>query len=277
MVKLNKAALAVLALGVAGVANAAMYAPPPAMAAEEPAAQHGFYVGIGLGGIGFETQLSGQASATLNGLADTAVSLNDDKGNYGLNSYLLGGYAWTFPNKVFLAGEIFGNLTNVPVSMSVETGALTNPDLVDAEAFSDAGVSMTLDGVYGIRALPGYQVTPSSVVYGIIGYARAHAGANAFENSAAAIDDVVIASSTESVSNSYNFNGLQLGLGSMINVTEHVALRGDLIWTGYGSQTVLSGSAGDPANPADVGAVQGDLSVDPTTIEADVGVVYMFD
>lgn len=276
MVKLNKAALAVLALGVAGVANAAMYAPPPSMTVEEPTAKHGFYVGIGLGGIGFESQMSGQASGTINGIADTGVSLgNADGGNYGLNSYLLGGYAWTFPNKVFIAGEIFGNLTNVPVSTNASFASVSDPGL-DTVVAGNGGADLTLDGVYGIRALPGYQVTPSSVVYGIIGYARAHAGSDVYGNATADVGPFPEVTGSASSSESYNFNGLQLGLGSMINVTHNIALRGDLIWTGYGKQTLVSGSAGSN-DPDDIGAIQGDLQADPTTIEADVGVVYMFD
>ncbi len=288
MVNLKKAALAVLALGAVVSSNtalAAMYEPPPSMAAQSEAPKHGPYVGIGLGGIGFENQLDGQMSGTFNdGTRSAAGSVNLDNadgGNYGLNSYLLVGYGWTFPNKVFLGGEIFGNLTNVPVSVNANVNGQGATDgIVTADAAGNASgtINQTLQNVYGIRLLPGYQVTPSSVVYGIIGYARAHTNTSAGGAGGGdlAIGDLVdeTGSVGGSVSSSYNYNGLQLGLGSMISVTDHIALRADLIWTGYESQTLTSGSYTDPNG---LGAVQGSLSSQPTTLEADVGVIYMFD
>ena len=262
MIKFNKAALAVLALGASSVASAAMYEAPPGMMQESAPSNHGVYLGIGAGGIGFESQVTHSGSTTI---VDQGFSDSVDGGNYGLNGYLLAGYAWTFPNKVFLAGEIFGTLTNAPVTINTTQ---TWPGVGGATNSDNANVGIKLDGTYGVRLLPGYQVTPSSVVYGIIGYSRADTSTSSTLSINA---DGEVAN--QSTSDSFWFNGLQLGLGSMISVTDHIALRGDLIWTGYQSQTIAGGST----TTASGNVIQDTVTAQPTTIEADVGLIYMFD
>jgi opacity protein-like surface antigen len=267
MIKFNKVALAVLALSTTSIASAAMYEAPPGMMTEAAPSNHGPYVGIGVGGIGFENKITQDGTSGIIGVTDKTISNTADGGNYGLNSYLLAGYAYTFPNKVFLGGEIFGTLTNVPVSVNNNySGSHAEP----ASSFtSSTDTSMTLEGTYGVRVLPGYQVTPSSVVYGIVGYSRARASTstvNTYTTTPAG------ETSTANTSDSFWFNGLELGLGSMISVTDHIALRGDLIWTGYQSQTLASLS-----NVTSTSTASSSVTAKPTTLEANVGLVYMFD
>lgn len=269
MKNLKKAALAVLALGATSVACAAMYEPPPSMMVDTSAPKHGPYVGIGLGGIGFSTDVTSQGSVTLNGLEARNVSSSADGGEAALNSFLLAGYGWTFPNKVFLGAEIFGNLTNAPVTLNTTSSAVDA--ITGATTTGNANVNMTLEGDYGVRVLPGYQVTPSSVVYGIIGYSRAYTETSTTNNLTTALEGSNVGYDLSS-SNHYWFNGLQLGLGSMISVTDNIALRGDLIWTGYQEKTLDSNSTTNS-----VGSAQGSVTAQPTTIEADVGIVYTFD
>ncbi len=269
MINLKKAALAVIALGATSIASAAMYAPPPGMVVDTPAPKHGPYVGIGLGGMGFSTDITSQGSVTLNGLEARNVSSSADGGEVGLNSFLLAGYGWTFPNKVFLGAEIFGTLTNAPVTLNTTSSGVDA--LTGATTSGNANVNMTLDGTYGVRVLPGYQVTPSSVVYGIVGYSRAHTDTSTTNNLTTALDGGSTGYDLSS-SNHYWFNGLQLGLGSMISVTDNIALRGDLIWTGYQEKTLNSNTTSNA-----IGSAQGSVTAQPTTIEANVGLVYTFD
>jgi opacity protein-like surface antigen len=269
MINLKKAALAVIALGISSVVCAGMYEPPPSMMVDTPTSKHGPYVGIGLGGIGFQNEVTSQGSVTLNGLEARNVSSSADGGTVALNSFLLAGYAWTFPNKVFLGGEIFGNLTNAPVTLNSTSSGIDA--ITGANTSGNANVDMTLQGAYGVRALPGYQVTPSSVVYGIVGYSRAYTETSTTNNLATDLDGTSVGYNLGS-SNHYWFNGLQLGLGSMISVTDNIALRGDLIWTGYQEKTLDSNSSTNA-----VGSAQGSVSAQPTTLEANVGLVYTFD
>lgn len=258
MMKCKKTALAVLALSFAGLASAGMYGPPP-MEPTETDGTHGFYLGIGAGGIGLTDKITETGSAVFHSTTSLSGTTSADGGSIGLNSYLLAGYAWKLPNKVFLGTEIFGNLTNAGSSVDV-----TSTDLV---LDSNNSVDVTLQYVYGIRALPGFQITPDAVVYGIIGYARAHATSDLSASLAAGADTY-----SQSVSDSYNFNGYQLGLGSMISASTHVAIRGDLIYTGYESQTLRSGSVSSSTFSG-----EGSISAQPSTLEADVGLVFTFD
>ena len=268
MINFKKTAWAVVALGTASVACAGMYEPPPGMMDEPAYAKHGPYFGIGLGALGFETQVTTQGTVTIDDVASRSVSGSGDGGNEGLNSYVLAGYGWTFPNKVFLGGEVFGNLTNAPVTIN---NSSSNSDSdTGVTTSSNANVNMTFDGDYGARLLPGYQVTSSSVVYGIVGYSRGYTSTtttNTLTSSAGDSSGYELSSSDH-----YWFNGLQLGLGSMINVTNNIAFRGDLIWTGYEQQTLASASSSDA-----IGSAQSSITAQPITIEADVGLLYTFD
>lgn len=271
MVNLKKAALAVLALGVAGVANAAMYAPPP-VETQEPVAKHGFYAGIGLGGVGFHNKTEAQGSAALDGIAEVSANGSSNGGNVGLNSWLLGGYSWVFPNKVFLGAEVFGTLANTSASAGGNVGGASDV-IFGTSATGSADLHLIMDGSYGVRALPGYQLAPNAVVYGIAGWASLITDAELSSSGAVASSDFGISESSSASSKQHeNFYGYQLGLGSMINVTDNIAIRGDLIWSAYGKKTIASGGT-----TTDIGSAQGSITADPTTIEANVGLVYMFD
>ena len=110
MIALKKTVLAILTLGVATLSNAAMYQPPVAHETQAPTEKQGFYVGLGLGVI----QVSDDYDLTV---SSTLVTSNPK--DTGLNSTFFTGYAWTFPNKIFLAGELFGNLLNTGSSLNV--------------------------------------------------------------------------------------------------------------------------------------------------------------
>ena len=270
MMRLNKIMLSACVIGIANIANAAMYVPPPSTTPSETnTGNKGIYVGIGVGGISLDAETNGAGNITTDGvLTDTSNSVN--AGNQGVNGSIFGGYAWTFSNKLFLAGEIFGTLTNVPVDAVGNSNTDTDPSLNQATDTTD--VSMRLKGTYGVRLLPGYQVTQSTVVYGLVGYSRADIDSSATHTLSVTPAGGDTTSFESSNSDSNWFNGLQLGVGSMVKVAEHVALRGDIIWTGYQSQTIQSGGVSN----AD-GSSAGSISATPTTLEGNVSLVYMFD
>lgn len=279
MTNLKKTALAILALGVSGLASAGMYVPPPADTAPEPMMKNGFYAGIGLGAIGYKSTVAEQGSAA--GVIDDAIFVTGDGaasasqtgGNIGLNSELFVGYAWHLPKNMFLGTEIFGNLMNTPVNANVDAGAGTT--VLGATATATANTDLTLQSAYGIRALPGYQVTNNAVVYGIAGWVGSRVKGSTYGSTTFGADgssDTLSGSSEET----YNYYGYQLGLGSMINVTEHILVRGDMIYSGYGKHNIASGSTTATTDGATATA-QGSVSADPSSLEADVSLVYMFD
>lgn len=282
MIQLKNAVLAVLALGIAGVANAAMYVPPPAT--QQPTEYpHGFYLGAGLGGIAFTTDQAVQGSDVAGSVdASDTYGASQANGNIGLNGVLFGGYNWTFSNKLFLGGEIFGNFFNTgssengygtaDASVTFTEPGSTTPTTLTAGADVTQSSHLIYNNAYGIRALPGYRVSQDAVIYAIIGYTRVHATNTGSTNATADIDGTIVPIYSDNFDQTYDFNGYQVGLGSMINITEHVAVRGDLIYAGYSQQTLHSASFSD-------GTASDDLSItaNPTSLEADVSLVYMFD
>jgi opacity protein-like surface antigen len=108
--------------------------------------------------------------------------------------------------------------------------------------------------VYGARVLPGYQATDSTSFYGIVGVARGH-----FVTTGSVDADVA----SDSSSNHFNLNGYQLGLGTKTDVYKNIAVRTDLIYTGYQTKTFESNTGSTS-------------KIEPSTIEANVAAVYKF-
>lgn len=156
-----------------------------------------------------------------------------------LNGTVLLGYAWDHPNDYFIGLETYSN-----VSDAQATGTLAN----------GAQLHLKLQNAYGIRVLPGYYFTPDTVGYGIIGLARGN-----FKLS----DDY-------GDSDSEYLNGYQVGVGSMTKLTPNVGLRGDVIYTSY-NKMKESESASDGEFTASES-----LSAKPTTLEANVDLIYSF-
>lgn len=114
--------------------------------------------------------------------------------------------------------------------------------------------------------MPGYQYSSTTVLYGIVGFARAHAVSSTYAS--------ITGGDPESAgaSNSANFNGYQLGFGSMLNLSEHLSLRADMIFTMYGTQTL----ANQTITSSDGTNIQVETTAKPSTLEGDISLVYMF-
>ena len=113
---------------------------------------------------------------------------------------------------------------------------------------------MKINNVYGVRVLPGVHLAPETVGYGILGYARGDMKLSTSEEG-------------ETPSKNYKLNGYQVGLGSMTDLSKNVALRGDLIYTGYKSKTIVDSA--DSTGSANV-------KLKPSTMEFNIVAVYKF-
>lgn len=254
MTNLKKTIMAIVTLGVSGVASSGTMGPVVA----EPVGKQGFYAGIGVGGIGWRMNHTGLGTfSTATGLRGVETDSSND-GDVAVNGTLMGGYAWTFANRFFLGLEGYGNYTNISASDG-RSDAISSVNSVSL----NGSTSWDMNWVYGGRVLPGYQVTSETAAYGIIGYARSRmnlvTGAGGV-----AIDSFRV--SFPSSSTPYYFNGYELGVGSMTNLTAHIALRADLIYTGYTSRTVNVTSATSFSSN----------KMQPRSMEGNVGLVYMF-
>ena len=164
-----------------------------AVALSTTAFADGFYAGAGLGGSSLHVKLTDSG--------------NNHSGNYGSTDVvggLLGGYSFNMANQVNLGVEAFFNGTSDKISQTNANGS------------SDVKLRYN----YGVRVLPGYQLTPDTDMHLIAGYVR---GNFKFDSS----------DTDSSASPHYNRNGYQAGFGLGTNVDKNVFLRADMIYSGY--------------------------------------------
>lgn len=205
------------------------------LVASGAALANGFYAGAGVGTLNLDAKT---VDTTAAGTVTTS-----DTGNLGVNGVVMGGYEFAFANRMVLGLEAFGNYTSAKISNST-----------DVRSGLDTNSSLRLQSVYGVRVLPGYQVCESTSFHGILGVARGH-----FISSGSAD----VNASTESGSSHFSVNGYELGLGTTTDVYKNIAVRTDLIYTGYQSKT-FEDNDGDT------------YKIEPSTVEFNVAAVYKF-
>ncbi len=236
--------------------------------ASSAALADGAYVGAGIGASALFAKNTNTGTVTTSDGDSLSVAGNseDDNGNIGFNGTVLGGYQWDLPNRFVLGLEVFDNASSAKAN--AETNSITAVTDEANDIASNTTTSVKIDNVYGIRFLPGYQVTPEFQAHAIVGYARAHASVdttNSFSSS-----DLGDISGSGDTNNSTNFNGYQLGVGSVAQLTKNLSLRSDIIYTGYRSQTVNDSWS----NSAGTGT--GSVEVTMSTLEGNVDLVYSF-
>lgn len=273
MTTLRNAALTLLTIGFSCTAFAAEYPIPPDVPYGEPVftvppvTKHGVYVGLGIGAIDFDNKMTG----TLD-YSTTSTSQTNSESNVGVNGVLDLGYSWTFPSRLFFGIEGFGTLTSAKNSQSINETQTTGNYTTSV----DDTVDFKWQGTYGARVLPGFQVSPRSVLYGIVGYTRGNAELSNSSNNSTITNNTtatseIIDGPRSGASSTYGFNGYQLGVGTMIDLIGNLSLRADVIYSGYSSETLYSNTTA-----FENGSVSTSLSAEPYTIEGDLSLVYLF-
>lgn len=196
---------------------------------------NGFYVGAGIGALQFNAKTTATSAAGASSIAN--------QGKLGINGQLMGGYEFAFANRMILGLEAFGNYTSAKINSE---SSLRNNGLANS--------SLRLQYVYGARVLPGFQATDSTSFYGILGVARGYFKTDGSVNANA---------STTQGSSNVSLNGYQLGLGTKTDVAKNIAVRTDLVYTGYQSKTFENSSAAT-------------YKIEPSTVEFNVAAVYKF-
>lgn len=212
-----------------------------------------FYAGAGLGAINLSNRLDSTSTVNVDG-AISSNSNNDRANDTTLNGVLLFGYDKKFANKTFLALEAFANYAPLKVDNAVSSSGANTLELSS---------QMQYNSVYGLRLLPGLQCGTQTVTYAIIGYALANVDIqSSLDNS----------SNGEQLSSNYiatkGLSGYQLGWGVMTDVSQHLSLRGDMIYTGYQTTIVNSSSSN--------GVITNEYTLKPYTLEANMALVYHF-
>lgn len=229
-------------------------------------------MGAGLGAIGFFNNWNSNYDATNGDFPIATNDSSDQTGNANINGTVFAGYAWYLPKSTFLGVEVFDNITNASSNLTNTVTTAPPPGLTQQNMLTipagmtlDGSSSLTLENVYGVRALPGYQINQNAVLYGIVGFARAHATSTANASLSEPSEQ------STSASDSSNFNGYQLGLGSQLNLNDHLAIRTDIIFTLYGTQTLANQTVS-----ADGTDLHVETTAKPSTLEGNISLVYMF-
>ncbi len=275
MINLKNTVLALLALNVSGVASAQVYVPPPELPpppveVQTQPTKKAFYFGLGAGVIDLNTSMTTTGSVSLiNDLGMQSIDSTADGSGTGVNGTGIVGFSFTTPNRFFMGMEGFYDL----MSVSTNTSTTTSNTLGNTTGSVTGEPDTKMDYAYGFRVLPGYQATQSTVIYGIVGYSLAHATTGVtLSGEATNSNTAETASNSVTKDKGVNYTGYQVGIGSMIDVASHVALRGDFIYSGYGSETIKTGS-----QTSEAGTAEATLSSQPSTLEADVALIVKFD
>ncbi|MCD6047282.1 MAG: hypothetical protein K0S08_929 [Gammaproteobacteria bacterium] len=150
---------------------------------------------------------AGIGADNVNNKADITNNGSVNYGATGVLGGLFAGYQYNFANSFNLGAEAFANATS------------TNMTDNSYEPNGDSAVKFKQTYSYGARILPGYNITPYIEAHAIAGFVRGH-----FQT-------------TLDSSQKYNANGFQAGLGASAMATKTIAIRGDLIYSGYKSHT----------------------------------------
>jgi len=175
------------------------------LAASSVASADGFYLGAGIGA----SDLHDKNTANVV-VAGEDVSTNATYGKFGALGSIFGGYGWSFASQFNLGLEAFANAMSTKLTYSTDD---INGSIKDRYS-------------YGVRVLPGYQVTPDADVHAILGYVRGN-----FKTAG------TIIASDYTYNVTHKANGYQLGLGTGMNIAKNMGIRGDVIYSAYQSHT----------------------------------------
>ena len=182
--------------------GAALLLPSLAMAGAAPTmgAHMHWYAGVGAGPTGFFNKE--KTTGGFNGSANYSA--------LGILGTLYGGVDYSLANGLDMAAEIFGDARS----------AWYKDDHNYTPSY-DARMRYT----YGLRVLPGYQLSTAATVHLLLGFVRGNLKST-------------WGSGNRNIS---NLGGYQVGLGGNYMLSHHVGLRGDLIYSQYQEKTFSMG------------------------------------
>ena len=180
---------------------------------------NGVYVGADIGLValfqGVSVSLNETAPGPFIGSSTTPL------GHFGIIGGGIIGYDYSLPQKIKLGIEGYVNGINVTIPQSLQS---TVP--------SDSGSTTTQQNyAWGVRALPGYELSPGVVAHLILGYSNAQF----FINSPPPATGLSVLQPI--VNESFTCNGFQSGIGLTSIVYRNFSLRIDGLFTTYGAHS----------------------------------------
>ncbi|MEM1243983.1 MAG: outer membrane beta-barrel protein [Pseudomonadota bacterium] len=188
-----------------------------------PAAPHyngNFYLGVGIARDTGRANVVDSVS-TNDSTIPRLHAINGDLGIDGIAGRLVGGYGVTFMNRYYLAVEGFGELTsNQGKTTIVGNGGVGSEAWQLRERYS-----------YGVRLVPGFKLTDSTMFYGTVGWVRSrfqltNSGKGSFDQTGF----VYIPNGVEK-----SRNGIAAGAGLQVMLANNVSMRAGWEWRRYRS------------------------------------------
>lgn len=162
-------------------------------------------------------------------------SVKTNMNSNGVIGGLFAGYGVTLSNNIYLGGEGFVN----GGTQSTSNKAIAN---------LSTRTQLTSKYSYGLDFVPGYKVTPTTLVYGKVGVVRTQ-----FKQA----QSLVVGAPANAVagSNTNTVTGGRLGLGVQTEVATNVAVRGEFVHTSYNSFSSLGNRISPKNNQVNFGLV----------------------
>ncbi|KTD79393.1 outer membrane protein [Legionella waltersii] len=178
----------------------------------------GFYAGASVGVL---DQISKISVTDIDTTERTVFSV--DQGSTGFAGVLALGYTYIM-NNFAITVQADANFANSDVNLSV-----TNVDVLGTNATS---FSLKNKSSYGLNVRPAYVANDCLSTYLVLGYRRG--------NFDASISDVGPGQPAFSISNSFNRNGFEYGVGTEFAINDQLGLRLEMTQTTYQSNTLFS-------------------------------------
>ena len=211
-----------------------------------------FYIG---GDLGISTQRAKKTHQILNGAGVALKREIHDLGQFGFTGGGFAGYNYCHPSCFDLGMEIFANgfTTEAKAVHQTSSSGITIP----------TKLKVTQRYNFGGRVLPGYQFSDKTEGHLILGYTL---GGFKLKDSGV----------YGHVSENFDANGFQIGLGATLGVTRHISFRLDSIYSGYTRHFNSSGRAPSSAEGGPSGGVTAKYQVRVSTVDSTLSLAYGF-
>jgi outer membrane immunogenic protein len=175
------------------------------------------YVGLSIGANNTNFHLNETwMGTTLDNVSGTKPNIN-----------IFGGYGGLITNTIYLGGEVFFNDT-------LGTMHVTYP--------MNTSLEYQTRHSYGFNIIPGFMLSPTTMLYGRVGFVRTN-----FETSVSNVFD--------SDNDAVDVSGTQGGLGLQTSLNNHLDLRGEFVYTKYSSFTTYGIESKPTSNQFNIGLV----------------------
>lgn len=232
-------------------ANGGSFVPATTAAATQSG---GFYLGAGFGRQTAESSVAMQTANFLTANPTDSINRNFDWAADNVDVHLLAGYQFIFADKFTLAAEVFGAISTFSGDYS-QTPTINYTGVGNVPS---GNATFRLTGSVGVSVLPGYQITPDTILFSRIGWVNGYFKLNDSLNNGGSVFF-----GNQAISIGTNKSGLELGLGMDTLISQDFSIRGEYDWEHF--QTISVN-----------GAANQHLTLKPNINNFDLSFIYHF-